>query len=244
MTNQHMNPWHFSILRNQLNIIFLFKYLLYLSLFLILGLIVIADLKSTELPKLFKKEGFHKAFTTYTVSLMVGIFLVLLGTLWLGLMPLNAAHVIHKKMVACLIRAPLSFYATNPVGRIINRFSQDINNLDEFLPLNLTLFCHIVSPTIASLLLASIVSTFLLPLVLVILLVFFLITKFYLSSVLDLKRLTSIAGGPLYSHFSNTMEGVRTIRVYNRQEDFTTEVYKYVFGVLYSTAAGTDRVNS
>ena len=135
-------------------------------------------------------------------------------------------------MVACLIRAPLSFYATNPVGRIINRFSQDINNLDELLPLNLTLFSHAVSPTIASLVLASVASIFLLPLILVILLVFFFISRFYLSSALDLKRLTSIAGGPLYSHFSITMEGVRTIRVYNRQEDFTTEVYKYVFGII------------
>ena len=203
-----------------------------MSIFLILGLIVIADLKSAELPKLFKKEGFQEAFTTYTVLLVLGILLVLLGTLCLGLVPLNAAYVIHEKMVACLIRAPLSFYATNPVGRIINRFSQDINNLEELLPLNLTLFCHIVSPTIASLVLASVVNIFLLPLVLVILLVFFLITKFYVNSVLDLKRLTSIAGGPLYSHFSNTMEGVRTIRVYNRQEDFTTEVYKYVFGII------------
>ena len=180
--------------------------------------------------KLFEKEGFHQAFATYTVSLVLGIFLVLLGTLFLGLVPLNAAHVIHKKMVACLIRAPLSFYATNPVGRIINRFSQDINNLDEFLPLNLTLFSHAVSPTIASLVLASVASIFLLPLILVILLVFFFISRFYLSSAL-VKRLTSIACGPLYSHFSITMEGVRTIRVHNRQEDFTEEVYKYVFVV-------------
>ena len=191
---------------------------------------MIADLQSTELPKLFEKEGFHQAFATYTVSLVLGIFLVLLGTLFLGLVPLNAAHVIHKKMVACLIRAPLSFYATNPVGRIINRFSQDINNLDEFLPLNLTLFSHAVSPTIASLVLASVASIFLLSLILVILLVFFFISRFYLSSAL-VKRLTSIACGPLYSHFSITMEGVRTIRVHNRQEDFTEEVYKYVFGV-------------
>ena len=59
---------------------------------------VIADLKSAELPKLFKKEGFHQAFTTYIVSVVLGIFLVLLGTLCLGLVPLNAAYVIHKKM--------------------------------------------------------------------------------------------------------------------------------------------------
>ena len=194
---------------------------------------VIADLQSIEMIKLIKNRGFHQDFATYTVSLLVGIFLVLLGTLFLGLMTLNAANVVHKKMVTCVLRASLSFYATNPVGRIINRFSQDINNLDELVPLNLTLFCHYASPIIASLILASVANIFLLPIVFVIFLVFFFITRFYLSSALDLKRLTSIAGGPLYSHFSYTMEGVRTIRVHNRQGDFTAEVYKYVFGVIY-----------
>ena len=110
----------------------------------------------------------------------------------------------------------------------MNRFSQDINNLDENLPLYLTIFCHIVSPTLAGFILASVSNAFLILLVLVTLVVFFFISRFYLRSALDLKRLTSIAGGPLYSFFSSTMEGVKTIRVHNRQEDFTTEIYKYV----------------
>lgn len=191
-------------------------------------MIVVVDLKVTELPKLFNQARFYHALITYSVLLLFGILLILIGTLCLGLVPLNAAYVIHKKMVSCIIRAPLSFYATNPVGRIMNRFSQDINNLDENLPLYLTIFCHIVSPTLAGFILASVSNAFLILLVLVTLVVFFFISRFYLRSALDLKRLTSIAGGPLYSFFSSTMEGVKTIRVHNRQEDFTTEIYKYV----------------
>ena len=195
---------------------------------------MVADLKVTELPKLLKQERFYHALITYSVLLLFGILLVLIGTLCLGLVPLNAAYIIHKKMVSCIIRAPLSFYATNPVGRIMNRFSQDINNLDENLPLYLTMFCHIASPTLAGLILASISNVFLIILVLVTLVVFFFISRFYLRCALDLKRLTSMVGGPLYSFFSSTMEGVRTIRVHNRQEDFTAEVYKYVYMCMES----------
>jgi hypothetical protein len=44
---------------------------------------------------------------------------------------------------------------------------------------------------------------------------------------MDIKRLMSLAGGPLYSHFSNTMEGLRIIRVHNRQKEFTKVLLRY-----------------
>jgi hypothetical protein len=44
---------------------------------------------------------------------------------------------------------------------------------------------------------------------------------------MDIKRLMSLAGGPLYSHFSNTMEGLRIIRVHNRQREFTKVLLRY-----------------
>eukprot|EP00330_Aristerostoma_sp_ATCC50986_P004972 CAMPEP_0114597136 /NCGR_PEP_ID=MMETSP0125-20121206/19377_1 /TAXON_ID=485358 ORGANISM="Aristerostoma sp., Strain ATCC 50986" /NCGR_SAMPLE_ID=MMETSP0125 /ASSEMBLY_ACC=CAM_ASM_000245 /LENGTH=70 /DNA_ID=CAMNT_0001801307 /DNA_START=53 /DNA_END=265 /DNA_ORIENTATION=+ len=40
-------------------------------------------------------------------------------------------------MLDKLIKSPASFFDTNPVGRILNRFSNDVGVLDYFLPVAL-----------------------------------------------------------------------------------------------------------
>ena len=132
-------------------------------------------------------------------------------------------------MITCLMSAPLSFHAVNPVGRILNRFSQDINNLDELLPFYFFVFCHYAAPAMATVLLAVITTPLLLIPLLIALPAFYFISRVYFMSGTDIKRLMSMAGGPLYSHFSNTMEGLRSIRVYGRQNDYTDGVFRYEF---------------
>lgn len=48
---------------------------------------------------------------------------------------LTAGTRINGLMLASVMRAPLSFYHTNPTGRILNRFSKDQGSVDEQLPL-------------------------------------------------------------------------------------------------------------
>lgn len=37
-------------------------------------------------------------------------------------------------MFECIARSPMSFFHTNPSGRILNRFSKDMGAVDELLP--------------------------------------------------------------------------------------------------------------
>lgn len=45
----------------------------------------------------------------------------------------RAAPRIHASMLGSLIRSPMLFFARTPTGRIINRFSEDLNRLDAFI---------------------------------------------------------------------------------------------------------------
>lgn len=69
---------------------------------------------------------------------------------------LNASKHLHNSMMSAVLKAPVLFFDTNPVGRIINRFSRDIGIMDELLPdvflqaVEILLFCigAVVLPSI------------------------------------------------------------------------------------------------
>ena len=132
-------------------------------------------------------------------------------------------------MMTSVLKAPLSFHASHAIGQILNRFSQDINNLDELLPINLFSSSVFGAPALATFILAVITNPILIiPVSISVPLCYFL-SKVYLTSASDIKRLMSVAGSPIYSHFSNTVNGLRNIRVYGRQKEVTDEVFRYTF---------------
>ena len=47
---------------------------------------------------------------------------------------IKAASNIHKDFLNKVLRAPMSFFDTTPTGRIVNRFSKDIESIDHGLP--------------------------------------------------------------------------------------------------------------
>ena len=198
------------------------------SFFLFIVLTVWVDIQVSSLPNIVNEEQkFNRALIIYPVSLLVTVLIVILSRLCIFLVPIRANYRVHNKMVNRLLQAPSHFYAVNPIGRILNRFSQDINNLDDLLPFNLVYFFQCATPGFGAIILCFLSSVYLIPVCFIALGICFGTSKFFFGSAMDIKRLMSESGGPLYSHFSNTMEGVRTIRVHNRQESFIKSAYRY-----------------
>ena len=52
---------------------------------------------------------------------------------------ISGSRVLHNRMLASVLRAPVRFFDTNPVGRVLNRFSNDTGSLDNLLPF---IFCE------------------------------------------------------------------------------------------------------
>jgi ABC-type multidrug transport system fused ATPase/permease subunit len=69
-----------------------------------------------------------------------GVFVViavLISSLYLALGTLLAAKYLHSQMLSHVLNNPLSFFDTTPTGRILNRFSKDIDTLDNTIPHNI-----------------------------------------------------------------------------------------------------------
>ncbi|MEQ2262443.1 hypothetical protein XENORESO_012119 [Xenotaenia resolanae] len=123
-----------------------------------------------------------------------------------------AAFSIHNRLLDRVLKATVTFFDITPLGRILNRFSSDLYSVDDSLPFIL----NILLANIFGLLGMLVVISYGLPWVLVPLLPLALLyhqtQHFYRHTSRELKRLCSLTLSPIYSHFSETVAGLGTIR--------------------------------
>ena len=60
--------------------------------------------------------------------------LIFFGAFSLALAAISASRALHAKMLKNILRSPMSFFDTTPLGRVLNRFSKDIYIIDEAIP--------------------------------------------------------------------------------------------------------------
>jgi len=75
-----------------------------------------------------------KMVTWYTVLLLLTLALYLLRTFGFFFMCLRISLTLHDQLYHGIIRAWMYFFNANPSGRVLNRFSSDIQNVDVALP--------------------------------------------------------------------------------------------------------------
>lgn len=112
----------------------------------------------------------------------------------------------------------MSFFDLTPNGQILNRLAEDTNILDYNLPqtmsANIIWFWRAASIVVICML----VGWYLIFLMLPMFLLYARLAKRYLPATRDLRRLDAAARSPIFSHFSESMQGVSTIRAMQHQE--------------------------
>eukprot|EP00041_Stephanoeca_diplocostata_P028197 m.790864 g.790864 ORF g.790864 m.790864 type:complete len:1581 (+) comp23327_c0_seq3:295-5037(+) len=134
-----------------------------------------------------------------------------------------AANKLHTRMLDKVMRAPMSWFDTTPMGRIVNRFSQDVYTIDEMIPRTLSSFLSCLFQVLATVVVVSISSYFFLAAVVPLAIMFYLIQRYYVRTSRQLKRLESVSRSPIYAHFSETLSGVSSIRAYDKSVLFVNE---------------------
>ncbi|EDW59850.1 probable multidrug resistance-associated protein lethal(2)03659 [Drosophila virilis] len=130
---------------------------------------------------------------------------------------------LHNSMFRGIARAAMYFFNTNPSGRILNRFSKDLGQLDEVLPTIMLDVVQIFLLLAGVLVVICITNPYYLLLTFVLGIIFYYIREFYLKTSRDVKRLEAVARSPIYSHLSTSLNGLTTIRALGAQKALIAE---------------------
>lgn len=140
--------------------------------------------------------------------------MTLLNSYWLIISSLRAAKRLHDSMLNSILRAPMLFFHTNPIGRVINRFSRDLGDIDRNVASFVNMFMNQLWQLLSTFVLIGIVSTISLWAIMPLLILFYAAYLYYQSTAREVKRLDSITRSPVYAQFGEALNGLSTIRAF------------------------------
>ncbi|DAZ92513.1 TPA: LOW QUALITY PROTEIN: hypothetical protein N0F65_012743 [Lagenidium giganteum] len=127
---------------------------------------------------------------------------------------LRASRHLFETMTKSLLGAPLRFFDANPIGRIVNRYSEDVSAVDFMLPFaygsllsnSFSTVCQLVTAVY----MVNFLGVFIIPLVYL----YVKIGNFYLAPSREVSRLLKVSSSPILSHVTQSEEGVAIIRAF------------------------------
>ncbi|XP_041776322.1 multidrug resistance-associated protein 1 isoform X3 [Anopheles merus] len=143
---------------------------------------------------------------------------------------LAAAREMHVLLLRYVLHWPMELFDTTPLGRVLNRFSKDVDVLDNTLPQVLRSCLMMLFVVVATLVVISISTPIFAAVIVPIGILYYAVQRFYVATSRQLKRLESVSRSPIYSHFGETIQGVQTIRAYSVQDRFILESDEKVDG--------------
>ncbi|KAG8744004.1 hypothetical protein FRC10_010983 [Ceratobasidium sp. 414] len=158
---------------------------------------------------------------------------------WCRVSSVEASTSMHKQELESVMKASPGYLHKTPAGRIINRFSQDMNVSRQYLLALMTTkhddqvvvmtfpmaFINVFTQASTVVYVATPWLTISAP---VFVLFYWLLLKFYLATSTQLQQLESASKSPLYTTFGTTITGLETIRAYGAQKHFGDRNDKYL----------------
>ncbi|KAJ7204157.1 ABC protein [Mycena pura] len=180
----------------------------------------------------WQANTFHKPFSFYQVlyallGIAQAIFTYALG-IFMDLFAVQVSNSLHRDALVNVLHAPMSFFDTTPMGRIIGIFGKDIDTIDNSLPMSIRMFTLSFAGVLGSVIVITIIEHYFLAAAVVVMFGFGYFLQFYRASALEMKRLDSMLRSLLYAHLSESLTGLPTIRSYGELDRFVRDNKYYI----------------
>jgi ATP-binding cassette subfamily C (CFTR/MRP) protein 1 len=122
-----------------------------------------------------------------------------------------------------VMKSPISFFESNKSGTIVNRFSSDLDILDNKMPTTLleTTFCFMT--VLGNMIIIASQAPYIMIFFIPICIAALMVQIFYSATKRQLKRIEAVNKSPIYTKFSESIQGTSTIRAYSQEDRFIKE---------------------
>uniref|UniRef100_A0A8D0CNF4 ATP-binding cassette, sub-family C (CFTR/MRP), member 8 n=1 Tax=Sander lucioperca TaxID=283035 RepID=A0A8D0CNF4_SANLU len=179
--------------------------------------------------------------SVFSVLCCLGIILCLFTSVAVEWTGLKVAKELHHDLLNKIILAPMRLFETTPLGSILNRFSTDTNTIDQHIPTTLECLSRSTLLCVSALGVICYVTPVFLIALLPLAVTCYFIQKYFRVASRDLQQLEDSTQLPLLCHFSETVEGLTTIRALRYEPRFRQRLLQYTdannIASLFLTAA-------
>ncbi|KAG0337432.1 hypothetical protein BG000_005438, partial [Podila horticola] len=153
------------------------------------------------------------------VAFAVAQFIVIaIASQLLAIAVIRTTRKMHSQAFDKVLHAPLLFFDTTPTGRILNRFSKDVDALDNILWMTLNDIFYTLLAVLASVALTLVYFPWLIVAILPMAGAYYFLSLYYRATSRELKRLDATLRSHLFAHFSESLTGMGTLKAYGRAE--------------------------
>ena len=132
-----------------------------------------------------------------SISVLAAVIVITIGTL-------RASIKLHNEMLTHILSSTMAFFDTTPLGRIINRFSKDMDEVDLMIPTNIKDVFDFGFSVIGTLFVICFANPYILIVLVPIIGLLLFIQSRYLTLSRQLKRMVSVTRSPINSSLTES----------------------------------------
>lgn len=171
-------------------------------------------------PGFFRDFGHDDFLSLLSVLTALGfVFTALFRIAFSRLSAMAVSH-FYDEVTLRTSRLPIRFFDTNPVGRIVTRFSSDYGSVFRLFGGPLAEFFAIIFDLTCMVFLVALASPFYLPIIAVIGVANYLVYRMNRDKLRLERRELAANRSPSIAHFAETTQGASSIRIFGRQLTF------------------------
>jgi len=123
---------------------------------------------------------------------------------------------LHNTMVKRVLRAFVLFFDSNPIGRVMTRFSKDLIVIDIILSPIVMMITHGLFRAITVAISIAIISPYMLIVLVIVLIIMVCVMRVGSSAMVESQRLDGIFRGPIHNTFDMVVNGLVSLRAYKK----------------------------
>ena len=174
------------------------------------------------------REAQYKYLTVFALLILISVCGTIVRSLWSVTGGARAAKNVFVAMLVRVLGAPMGYFESTPQGRLLNRFTYDMEVIDVTLTQTMSLFLISCSWYVAGVSVVVVILPWLILAIIPITIAYYYLLLHYRKSGSDLQRLDAVSRSPLQAMVSEALDGSSTIRVFHQQHTFFTRFHTAV----------------